>query len=328
MTIQVISEPVNELIQVNHDHAAAFHDYTKKKLAGESRRAYSFGWQKFQTWIQEHNYSLKQDANHVAFLVGAFLSDMAKSGALKYKSLVAYHAAIKSHVRDLYRMELDHPEIRNAMKGIRNDLKQAPVKKDAVKAEHISIMVTDLRNSTRLIDLRDRALLLLGFSGAFRRSELVGIDVEHITYDGEGISINIPYSKTDQIGAGQHIEIPRRPNAINCPITALNDWLTVSGITNGAIFRPINRHGAISNERLTGKSVANIVKKRAEGLFEDTANIAGHSLRRGFVMSSLEADVSVVSIMNQTRHASVNTLKEYSSEKKNYKTNALNAISL
>jgi integrase len=328
MSVQVISDPVNTVIQVSQDHAATFHDYTKKKLAGESRRAYSFGWQKFQTWIQEHSYSLRSDANHIAFLVGAFLSDMAKSGALKYKSLVAYHAAIKSHVRDLYRIELDHPEIRSAMKGIRNDLKQAPVKKEAVKAEHVSAMVTDLKNSNRLIDLRDRALLLLGFSGAFRRSELIGIDVEHVAYDGEGISINIPHSKTDQIGAGQHIEIPRKLSAANCPIAALNDWLTASGITGGAIFRSINRHGAISSTRLTGKSVADIVKKRGEGIFEDTASIAGHSLRRGFVMSSLEADVSVVSIMNQTRHASVNTLKEYSSERKNYKTNALNSINL
>lgn len=84
----------------------------------------------------------------------------------------------------------------------------------------------------------------------------------------------------------------------------------------------------MSDQRLSGKAVAEIVKKRAGGLFEDVANVAGHSLRRGFVMSSLEANVHLVAIMNQTRHTSVNTLKEYTSEKKNYKTNALHAIKI
>lgn len=328
MTIQLINDPMNALIQFNQDHAKTFHDYTKKSLAGESRRAYSFGWRKFEAWINEHGYALRNDANHIAFLVGAFLSDMAKRGALKYKSLVSYHAAIKSYIKDLFHIELDHPEIRSAMRGIRNELKQAPVKKEAVKAAHVSAMVSSLGDSDRLIDLRDRALLLLGFSGAFRRSELVGIDVEHISFDKEGISIFIPFSKTDQAGEGQHVEIPKRINAMNCPIEALETWLKIAGIKEGPVFRGINRHNVIADQRLSGKAVAEIVKKRADGLFVDTANVSGHSLRRGFVMSSLEADVHLVSIMNQTRHASVNTLKEYSSEKKNYKTNALNSIAL
>lgn len=328
MTIQVINEPINALIQFNQDHAQSSHDYTKKSLALESRRAYSFGWRKFEAWIKEHGYVLQKDANQIAYLVGAFLCDMAKTGALKYKSLVAYHAAIKSYIKDIFHIELDHPEIRSAMRGIRNDLKQAPFKKEAVKAGHVSAMVNKLSKSDRLIDLRDRALLLLGFSGAFRRSELVGIDVEHISFDDEGISIFIPFSKTDQAGEGQHVEIPKRFNVVNCPIEALESWLKISGIKEGPLFRGVNRHNVISTQRLSGKAVAEIVKKRADGLFADTAQVSGHSLRRGFVMSSLEADVHLVSIMNQTRHSSMNTLKEYASEKKNYKTNALNSISL
>lgn len=328
MEIQII-ESVNTIIQLNQEqHKQTFHDYTKKKLSVESRRSYECGWKKFETWVHSHGYFLNQDSQHISYLVGAFLSDMAKTGKLKYKSLVSYHAAIKSYIRDIFHIEIDHPEIKNAMRGIRNDLRQPPIKKEAVKAEHVSSMATDLNDSNRFIDLRDRALLLLGFSGAFRRSELVGIDLEHISFDVEGISIHIPHSKTDQAGEGQHVEIPRKSNAINCPIDALISWLKASGITSGAIFRPITRHGVISSQRLSGKAVAEIVKKRAAGLFENIGNVAGHSLRRGFVMSSLEADVHLISIMNQTRHASVNTLKEYSSEKKNYKTNALNSIKI
>jgi site-specific recombinase XerC len=326
MTIQLISDNYNGPSKISLEHAETFHDYTKKKLSSESRRSYAFGWKKFQEWLNQHGYQIINDADHIAFLAGAFLSDMAKTGTLKYRSLVAYHAAIKSYVRDIYLIELDHRELRNAMKGIRKSLKQAPVKKDAIKAEHISSMITEISESGRLIDLRDRALLLLGFSGAFRRSELVGIDVEHISYENAGISIHIPFSKTDQIGAGQHVEIPKRLYRSNCAILALNAWLSASGIRSGAVFRSINRHGAISSERLSGRSVATIIKKMSRGTFEDSSNLAGHSLRRGFVMSSLEADVSLVSIMNQTRHASVNTLKEYTCDKKNYKTNALNSI--
>ena len=328
MTIQLANDPINALIQFNQDHAQAFHDYTKKSLASESRRAYSFGWRKFEAWMKEHGYVLQNDANQIAYLVGAFLCNMAKTGALRYKSLVSYHAAIKRYIKDIFHIELDHPEIRNAMRGIRNDLRQAPVKKEAVKAGHVSTMVNRLNKSERLIDLRDRALLLLGFSGAFRRSELVGINVEHISFDEEGISIFIPFSKTDQAGEGQHVEIPKRFNVVNCPIEALESWLKISGIKEGAVFRGINRHSVISIQRLSGKAVAEIVKKRASGLFLDTSHVSGHSLRRGFVMSSLEADVHLVSIMNQTRHTSINTLKEYASEKKNYRTNALNSISL
>ena len=251
---------------------------------------------------------------------------MAKSGILKYRSLVSYHAAIKTYVRDIYRIELDHQEIRSAMKGIRNDLKQAPVKKEAIKAEHVSSMLAETSESSSLIDLRNRALLLLGFCGALRRSELVGIDLEHISFEKAGISINIPFSKTDQAGIGQHIEIPWRFHSENCAISALNEWLHASQITSGPIFRSINRHGKISSKRLNSRSVSVLLKNMSQTTFEDTKNIAGHSLRRGFVMSSLEADVSLVSIMNQTRHASVNTLKEYSCDRKNYKTNALNSI--
>jgi hypothetical protein len=140
MTLQVIQNPTNEFIQVKQDHAKTFHDYTEKKLAKESRRSYAFGWRKFETWLQEHGYVLKKDENHIVLLVGAFLSDMARTGSLKYKSLVSYHAAIRSYVRDFFHIELDYPEIKKAMRGIHNELRHAPIKKKAVKAEHISSM--------------------------------------------------------------------------------------------------------------------------------------------------------------------------------------------
>ena len=117
-------------------------------------------------------------------------------------------------------------------------------------------MVSSIGDSERLIDLRDKALLLLGFSGAFRRSELVGIDFEHISFDQEGVSILIPFSKTDQAGQGHHVEIPRRESSNNCPILALIKWLKASNIKNGPIFKPITKHGVILEQRLSGKAVS------------------------------------------------------------------------
>lgn len=309
-----------------NEHLNTFHTYTKKEKSKSSRRAYSFGWKKFKNWLKENDYSLPEEHDPIALLVGLFLSDMAKNSILRYKSLVSYHAAIKYHVYEQMGIILDHQEIRKAMRGIRNDLKQAPVKKTGIKIEHISTMFSDSQQSIRLIDLRDKALLLLGFSGAFRRSELIGINYEHISFDPEGISIHIPFSKSDQAGEGQHVEIPYKEGNKNCPIAVLLAWLNIAGIRSGPIFRPISKHGKILEKRLSDKSVALVVKKRGKNLFEDIKNISGHSLRRGFVLTAMENDVPALVIMNQTRHASFNTLKEYTLAKKNYKTNALNSL--
>lgn len=204
-----------------HEHVKTFQAYAQKEKSANSLRAYKFGWRKFNSWLGEHAYTLQQDENHVALLVGMFLSDMAARRLLKYKSLAAYYAAIKYHLYETMRIELDHPEVKKAMKGVRHELKQPPVKKEGLKAKHVSAALSNMQTSDHLIDLRDRALLLISFSAALRRSELVGIDLEHITYDPEGISIYIPYSKTDQSGNGQHVEIPKKANAFHCPVNAL-----------------------------------------------------------------------------------------------------------
>lgn len=311
-----------------HEHVKIFQAYAQKEKSDNSLRAYKFGWRKFNTWLDEHGYTLKQDESHVALLVGMFLTDMAQKRLLKYKSLAAYYAAIKHHIYETMRIDLDHPEVKKAMKGVRHELKQPPTKKEGLKAKHVSAVLSSMQASDRLIDLRDRALLLIGFSAALRRSELVGIDLEHITYDPEGISIYIPYSKTDQSGRGHHVEIPKKANTLHCPLNALQVWLKASDINSGPIFRPITKGKIILPQRLSDKSVALIIKKRAYYFFDSKEAIAGHSLRRGFVLTAMEADVPALVIMNQTRHASLSTLKDYAADKKNYKTNALHSIDL
>lgn len=144
-------------------------------------------------------------------------------------------------------VELDHRAPRKALRGISNELKHIPTKKVALKAAHIGVTSTALFGSSRLIDVRDRALLLIGFSGAFRRSELVGIDCEHLSFEPDGLSIRILFSKTDQEGKGRHVQIPRRDSQATCPVVAIKEWLSISGINEGPVFRSISRHRHISD---------------------------------------------------------------------------------
>jgi integrase len=260
--------------------------------------------------------------------VGSFLTDMAKERNLKLSSINTYLAAIKHHLWETRKLELDHPEIRRAMKGIRNDMRNVRKnKKEAILVDDLHEILKPLQGSTKLIDIRDKALLLLGFSGALRRSELAGVQLEHIKFDKEGITILLPWSKTDQTGQGQAVQIPHGKNQTSCPVIALNDWLNAANIRNGAVFKAVNRHGTIQPKQITDKAVALIIKKRAGGIFNEM-NIAGHSLRRGLVTSALEAGVSDIIVMKQTRHTSVNMLKEYYQDLRDYQNNALHGLNL
>src|SRR6185436_10254395 len=142
----------------------------------------------------------------------------------------------------------------------------------------------------------------LGFAGAFRRSELVGLDVEDCAFGKDGLSITLRRSKTDQQGAGRKIGIPYGSNPETCPVRALQTWLELAGITSGPLFRSLNRHGRIQPGRLSGIDVARVVKKLAERAGLDAGKYAGHSLRAGHATSAAIAGASERSIMNQTGH--------------------------
>lgn len=314
--------------QINREHVQNFYEYTQKSKSNSSRRTYQFGWNKFNTWLDDNGYTLGNAHKDIAMLVGMFLSDLAKKRELKPTSINTYLAAIKHHLWETQQIELDHPEIRRAMKGIRHDMRDIRKdKKEAILVNDLHAILDPLQGSNKLIDIRDKALLLLGFSGAFRRSELAGIYREHIQFDREGISILLPWSKTDQAGNGQVVQIPYGRNEHTCPIRALTAWLSATGINEGAVFRAITKHSVLQPKQITDKAIALIIKKRAGGLF-DEKNIAGHSLRRGLVTSALEARVSDTVVMRQTRHTSVNMLKEYYQDLKDYQNNALRSLNL
>ncbi|MGM4889902.1 site-specific integrase [Tardiphaga sp. 11_C7_N12_6] len=162
----------------------------------------------------------------------------------------------------------------------------------------------------RVKDARDRALLLLGFAGGFRRSELIGLDCEDLCRVRQGFEVTIRRSKTDQEGAGRKIGIPIGRGTW-CAVRSLESWLAVSEISKGSIFRPIDRHNRIGPQRLSGAAVCSIVRARVQAAGIDPVGYTGHSLRAGFATSAARAGVSSRKIRQQTGHTSDAMLSRY-----------------
>jgi integrase len=159
-------------------------------------------------------------------------------------------------------------------------------------------------------DVRDRALLLLGFAGGFRRSELVGLDFADIAIVRQGLIVTLQRSKTDQEGAGRKIGIPHGRTQ-HCPLAAFTAWLARSAITQGAVFCPVSRYGHLQPVRLSGDAVSEIIRERISAIGLDPQGYSGHSLRAGFATSAAQAGVSTMKIRAQTGHASDAMLSRY-----------------
>jgi integrase len=175
---------------------------------------------------------------------------------------------------------------------------------------------------------RDRAILLAGFAGAFRRGELVGLDVGDLEFTAEGVIITIKKSKTDQEGQGRRLAICRGTNGMTCPVSALENWCALLG-PSGPLFRPFGPTGAAPRAvRLSDKAVARTVKRACKAAGIDPRQYAGHSLRAGFATSAAKAGASERAIMNQTGHRSLVTVRRYIRDGSLFHQNASGAVGL
>jgi integrase len=188
--------------------------------------------------------------------------------------------------------------VRATLKGIRRTLGTAAVQKAPALTDDVRTMIEAADDG--LIGARDRTLILLGFAGAFRRSELVGLDAEDCAFGKDGLTVTLRRSKTDQEGGGRKVGIPYGSNPETCPMRTIQAWIELAGIASGALFRSINRHGQVQSGSLAPIDVARIVKKLAMRAGLDPAKYAGHSLRAGHDTSAAIAGASERSIMNQT----------------------------
>jgi integrase len=191
--------------------------------------------------------------------------------------------------------------VRLTIRGIRRRHGRPQRRVAPLKIQQLAEIVSRLGSESR--DLRDRALLLVGFGGAFRRSELIAVNCEWIERRQQGIAITLPRSKTDQEGRGRSIAIPRIGGPI-CPVAALDAWLQASRIADGPLFRPVSKAGRVLRGQLSAGAVAVIVKQRVVQIGLDPAHYSGHSLRAGFATSAAAAGLPVWKIKGQTGHIS------------------------
>jgi integrase len=228
----------------------------------------------------------------------------------------------KAHSAQGLQSPTDTELVRATLRGIRHTHGSAQRQVAPAIKEDVLAMVAGLHG---IKGTRDRALLLIGFAGAFRRSELVALTVAHIEQAKQGVIVHLTRSKTDQEGRGRKVAIPYARGSV-CPVLALQQWLEVSGIIEGPIFRAVTRHGAISDAALTPQAVALVVKERAQAVGLDPASYAGHSLRAGLVTSAAQLGVSSWKIRAQTGHKSDAMLSRYIRDANIFVDNAAGAI--
>jgi integrase len=177
------------------------------------------------------------------------------------------------------------------------------------------------------LNVRDKAILLTGFSGAFRRSNLVALQVDDVTFTDEGVVIRVRRSKTDQFGVGRDVGILRGTGL--CPVKALRDWLTLLNTSDGPLFRPVHwRNGTIGKQGLTTHSIAKIVKRHVERVGLESSLYSGHSLRRGFATSASRNGATLPQIMKQGGWRSATTAARYIEEGTLFEENASGMLGL
>lgn len=203
-----------------------------------------------------------------------------------------------------------HVSVRQTMQGIRRTLGTAQRRVRAILKDDLLEMLALIDQQKPMRAARDRALLLIGFAGAFRRSELVAVQYEDITVVDEGIEILLRRSKTDQEGVGRTVFIPRAKGA-RCPVAAIAQWTALSGMDSGYVFRRVTRHDTVGSRPLTGQSVALILKAAYRRGGGTASLVAGHSLRAGYVTTAAMAGLQPFQIQQQTGHRSMATLARY-----------------
>jgi site-specific recombinase XerD len=296
--------------------------FIRASKAENTLRGYKSDWRHFCTWC-ETNALIPLPAP--AETVAAYIADCARS--LKVGSIQRrLNAIAEAHKAVSLQSPTRTPIVANTMKGIRRTKGTAPAQKAPTLTDDIRAMVECTRGG--LIGIRDRALILLGFAGAFRRSELVRLAVEDCKSSKDGLTILVRRSKTDQVGAGRQIGIPYGSSPETCPVRAVQAWIECANISTGPVFCSINRHGELKTRRLSGIDVARIVKKLAKRAGLDPAKYAGHSLRAGHATSAAIAGASERSIMNQTGHRSAQMVRRYIRDGNLFRENSAGKLGL
>ncbi len=297
-------------------------EYLHQAKAPNTRRAYRADWADFVAWCKKYRrVPLPALPDTVAY----YLAD--KSSRLKVSTLQRRLATIsEAHRAAGHESPTRHAHVRLVWQGIRREKGVAQDHMKPALTKHIKIMVERLPDS--LLGVRDRALLLLGFAGAMRRSELVSLDVSDLARADEGLVVIIRKSKTDQVQAGRKVGIPFGEAEETCPVRAVYAWLDAADIDEGPLFRPVNRHGQVLEARLSDRAVAEVVKRSLKAAGRSPRGYSGHSLRAGLVTQAAMSGVSERAIQDQSGHRSLVVMRRYIRDGSLFRENAAAKVGL
>ena len=315
--VAILPPIVTDLTTEQAANRATSDAFRQASKALSTQRAYRSDVRAFETWC--HSRGLRT-CPASADAVADHLSWAATEGGLSPSSIGRRTAAIRwAHKANGFESPTSSEVVRSVVAGIRRVVGVAPRhRKEPITAERLTDMLKSLPDT--LAGKRDRAVLALGFAGAFRRSELVALTIADLVEVPDGFRVLIRRSKTDQSGGGQEIAIPRGYRLR--PVEAVQSWLEAAGITEGPLFRPIvtrrlNGRGKpvteiVGDDAMTGHNVAVIVKRSCRRAGLDPVEFSGHSLRSGYVTSAVETNAPIMKIAEQTRHKSLDMLRVYS----------------
>lgn len=289
-------------------------DYIRESLAENTRVAYLSDLAHFESWGGQIPAAPETIAEYL----------VAHADILSVATLIRRLAALsKVHRSRGFSNPTSVEVVKATLRGLKRTKGTAQRQATPLLKEDLFLVLEAM--GSRLKDVRDRALLLLGFAGGFRRSELVGLNWEDVLSARQGLEVTLRRSKTDQNGAGRKIGIPHGRGRW-CPVVALEQWCAASGVSEGAMFRPVDRHHRIGPKRLSSEAVCLIVRERVRAAGIDPADYSGHSLRAGLATSAAQAGVSTWKIRQQTGHASDAMLARYIRGSELFKGNAAGVL--
>jgi len=293
--------------------------------ANNTVRAYKSDFNDFSLFCAQNGFkSLPSEPKIVSLYLTYLSTKEVKISTLKRRlvSIGVIHK-LKGHYLDT-----KHPSIIENIMGIKR-------RKGSIQKSKKPILINNLKKIINAIDeqkkeeikkYRDRTIILIGFSGGFRRNEIVSLDYDDLDFVTEGLKINLRRSKTDQFGEGFTKALPYFDNSQYCPVSSLKNWLEISKINSGPVFRRFVKGSKLSENRLTDQTVALLIKEYLNLTGMDSKNYSGHSLRSGFATSAAETGVEERSIMAMTGHKSTEMVRRYIKESNLFKNNALNKL--
>jgi len=290
-------------------HAEQVASNIKASVSDNTVRAYKSDIDDFNTWCQHYGYNPMPATPAV---VAAYISELVDPPddrkALKPATIDRRLAAIgRDHTTKRHKNPCSDEIVRTARIGLRK-------RNNVVQTRKTALSIDDLRAIIRLMDpdkpshIRDKAILLLGFTTAMRRSELAALTVDELESHAKGLLVLKRRSKTDQEAEGKHIEVGYGKYPETCAVLATREWLNHAALTSGPVFVPINKGGAIGEGHLSGRGIARIVKKYVAQIGHTAGDFAGHSLRRGFATEAAKKKVPDRIIAQTTGHASTRSL--------------------